>query len=326
MKNLVVFVCLVFLNVWAVRLRAQLSITLNAPAYVCVGQDNGVATVTATGGSGYTYHWSNNGSTGPVDSTVQAGNIAVTVTDNASQTASASAAVGQDFFDFALMVFQPSCSDTICSAKVAITIGGGTINYMWSNGDSTDSVSHLAPGSYSITVTDSNGCSLSTSFTAHADTLLNANVSATGSTGNNGTASVTIVQGNPPYLYSWSNGDTTATITSLQPGTYQVTVADWKGCSDTLSVTVPYVMGIASQSGSPGFSVYPNPACGYVTIDAPGPATIELWDVAGNKISSRQTFAAGKLQLDLRNYPPGNYLVYIKGSSYTRIVPLVIVR
>ncbi|MBK6995993.1 MAG: SprB repeat-containing protein [Lewinellaceae bacterium] len=127
------------------------------------------------------------------------------------------------------------------SATVAGAGGNGTFSYLWSNGETTASVTGLAAGTYIAVVTDGENCTASASATITQPNTLLPNASATGETANganNGTATANPSGGTPGYMYAWSNGETTQTITNLAPGSYTVNVTDLNGCTAIQTVTV----------------------------------------------------------------------------------------
>ncbi|MCF8295072.1 MAG: T9SS type A sorting domain-containing protein [Bacteroidales bacterium] len=110
---------------------------------------------------------------------------------------------------------------------------GGTPPYEfnWSNGDTTASINQLSAGTYTLTITDANLCDTSYSWTVSTVpvpplTMSNAstNISCFGAC--DGTISISIISGTPPYLFSWSEGSTTQNLSGLCPGTYELTVSD----------------------------------------------------------------------------------------------------
>lgn len=127
------------------------------------------------------------------------------------------------------------------SATASASAGTAPYSYTWSNGATTATASGLAAGTYTVVVTDANGCAAQTTatITQPADLQLSATSNnATCATGTDGSATVSVTGGTTPYSYSWSNGATTSTVSSLSPGTYVVTVTDANGCQATTSVSI----------------------------------------------------------------------------------------
>jgi hypothetical protein len=208
------------------------------------GGSNGTASVTATGGtSPYTYLWSNGATTASITG-LTAGTYTVTVTD-----ANGCADVCSS------QVNEPGCNLTASATGTNVSCNAGTngtatatpsgnlspVTYAWSNGATTATISNLTAGTYTVTVTESVNCTATASYTVTEPsdiTLACAKTDATTTGGSNGTATVTATGGTSPYTYLWSNGATTASITSLTAGTYTVTVTDANGCSDVCSSTI----------------------------------------------------------------------------------------
>ena len=138
---------------------------------------------------------------------------------------------------------------------IDITVTGGIspYTYLWSNASTTEDLTGLTIGTYSVTVTDANNCTATTSETITEPTQLTLTSSATALTcGNDPTGAVdlTISGGTAPYTQLWSNGATTEDITGLLAGVYSVTVTDDNGCTATTSRTVSSPMPITITSTS----------------------------------------------------------------------------
>ncbi len=127
------------------------------------------------------------------------------------------------------------------SATVAHIGNLGAVTYLWSNGETTQSISNLVAGTYTVTVTENATCLTTASYTVTEPSALSATCSSTNVTvpnGSDGAASVSASGGTSNYSYSWSNGGTTASISGLSAGTYTVTVTDANGCTATCSAIV----------------------------------------------------------------------------------------
>jgi len=212
----------------------------------CNGADDGEAIVTPLGGtSPYDFQWSTNDTTQMIDS-LSTGSYSVTVTDATGCQASDTTTITEP----APLTTTISKTDVTCSGasngSASVDVSGGTTpySYEWNTTptQTSDSAISLNPGNYIVTVTDANGCRISDSITVNTVAAIDIsvqqqnNVSCKGEADGNITISVS--GGNTPYDYVWSNGDSTASISNLGPGTYSVTVFDQDECSQDTSLTI----------------------------------------------------------------------------------------
>lgn len=221
----------------------NLTISLSSTNVTCAGACNGTATVTpANGAVPYTYRWSN-AFTSSTISGLCPNTYTVTVTDAAGTTATGSVSI----IEPAALSATVNSVNLSCfganNAAAGVTVTGGTLPYAyrWSNNATTTTINALTAGTYTITVTDANGCTISRTATISQPTALNTsntvvNVSCFG--GNNGAINTTTTGGTPPYTYRWTNGATTRNIGNLIAGTYTVTVTDNNACTSVSSITV----------------------------------------------------------------------------------------
>jgi len=212
----------------------------------CAGDTDGSATVVSTGGiSPFTYLWDNN-ETGQTAIALNGGQHIVTVTDATGCTSECSVIIPD--------VSGLSCSisienDITCfgaddgSATVTATGGMPGYNYMWDNGDNTQTATALSPGFHEVTVTDSNGCATICSVDIFQPTIIGlenitAVTSLTCSGNDDGTATVNAVGGTPSYTYLWSNGEVTQSAIALPAGEGTVTITDANLCTlvDTFTI------------------------------------------------------------------------------------------
>jgi gliding motility-associated-like protein len=229
------------------------TVTLNNPVITnvkCFGGNTGQIIASATGGSGiFNYSW-NNGETGNTDTALVASNYAVTVNDGAGCTASATYNVTQPT---AVLINAPAIQNIGCGGVAAGSItanaSGGTpaYNYNWTQQSNSQSysgqaIANLPADNYSLTVTDANNCSVTATYQITAVTPLvftqaSTNVSCFG--GSNGTATITVFTGTPPYQYNWNGAGNSANavISTLIAGTATVTVSD-ANCSATASFVI----------------------------------------------------------------------------------------
>ncbi|HIB37678.1 glycine-rich protein [Mesonia sp.] len=128
------------------------------------------------------------------------------------------------------------------NGSIDLTVTGGTppYSYAWDNSATTEDLSGLIAGTYNVTVTDTNGCITTESIDVFEpiNLTISANITNSSCSGNNGSIDLTVIGGNPPYAYAWSNSATTQDLSGLESGTYNVTVTDIKGCTETFSTSI----------------------------------------------------------------------------------------
>ncbi|MEO0472773.1 MAG: T9SS type A sorting domain-containing protein, partial [Bacteroidota bacterium] len=127
------------------------------------------------------------------------------------------------------------------TATITPTGGAGSEMYSWTNGEMAATATMLPPGTTTVTVTDANGCQTFTSVTINEPPALSITTSFTDIVcfgDGNGTASALAVGGTGNLSYSWSNNETTPSISNLAGGQYDVTVTDDNNCTIQASVTV----------------------------------------------------------------------------------------
>ncbi|NCC86953.1 MAG: T9SS type B sorting domain-containing protein [Clostridia bacterium] len=137
-----------------------IELSINGNQIQCAGGNSGSLSTTVSGGTNpYSYIWSNDETT-PEITSLPAGNYTVTVLDANNCLATSSATLLEpDPISINLVSYQTSCIDQKDGYIISEIFGGsGGYNYLWSNGESTESISNLSPGEYSLSITDIYGC------------------------------------------------------------------------------------------------------------------------------------------------------------------------
>lgn len=129
--------------------------------------------------------------------------------------------------------------------------GGAGLTFLWSNGLTTKDISSISANTYTVTVSNNEGCTTTSSFVVNQSSILNVSTSFTSASCNqsNGSAAVNVSGGSPGYSYLWSNGSTNSTISGLPAGTYIVSVTDSKSCTvsqivNVTNLTAPVITNI----------------------------------------------------------------------------------
>lgn len=220
----------------------------------CFGSSNGSATATAGGGNGaYTYTWSNGINAATIEN-VAAGTYLVTITDGENCTASTSVSITQPDVLQANASATPQTANGVNDGTATASPSGGTsgYGYLWSNGGTTKTIEGLAPGNYTVTVTDANGCTDVKTVTVNSfNCALAAGISGTNATcfgAADGTAEVTLTGAADPVTYAWSNGANTPSVSDLAAGQYTVDVMDGNNCPATLNIQITEPLQLAANA------------------------------------------------------------------------------
>jgi len=294
---------------------------------VCPGLS---ADLSASAGAGYMYLWS----TGATTSTISAAPgfttiYYLTVTLDGCRA-----------FDSTVVTVLPDISATIAeltpircfggsNGVIRINASGGTpgFSYQWSNGSVLENVGALPAGAYTVTVVDNAGCQTTATYALmEPDLLIITNVGTTDATPGqaDGSLSVTVQGGLPPYKYQWFQGDSLLTgqqepvLDSIPTGFYKVTITDSLGCTVSSGV-LP--IGSSITTGDPArdaqIILYPNPTTGllYVRLDLPTNTRIvsRVLDAIGREVFQQDhgVCRTGEVTIDLSKQAAGIYFVQL---------------
>ncbi|MBI2966700.1 MAG: T9SS type A sorting domain-containing protein [Bacteroidetes bacterium] len=282
-----------------VTINTVATLTMNSTDATC-GNNNGSASVTAGGGTPpYSYLWSAGATTDTING-VPPGAYSVTVTDFNGCAIADSA--------FVIAPVNLAISGIVTNAStvgnndgyVDITVTGGTPSYSfnWSNGYMVEDIYSLTAGTYTVTITDGNNCTLTDTFTVSEPLCsLTAVISSWRNPScngyNDGEATVSASNGVIPYSFQWSNGQTDSIASSLYANTYTVTVTDTLGCSavDQVTITEP-TWPFASITVTPITCYGGSDGSGDLTVTGGTPPYSYLWST-GDSSEDIDSLSAG---------------------------------
>jgi hypothetical protein len=255
--------CLQTLN-YTITQPLPLSVIHTQTNVSCFGGSDGIATSSVSGGTApYSYNWMPGNIATQDASGLSAGTYTLTITDALNCSLASTVTITEP----PLLVASTSITDETCdylnngTATASQTGGTPGYTYLWAhNGQTTNSVTNLASGTYSVTITDSKGCtSIATAVINEPPPIVitftdQINVSCFG--GSNASIGSIISGGTPNYTYSWSpGGSSNNALFNIAAGTYSLTITDNNSCvaGNTVTITqpaTPVSVGVSSSTTS----------------------------------------------------------------------------
>lgn len=284
----------------------------------CFGDSTGTAIVTPSGAQPTVlYQWNNGKNTATV-SNLKAGTYTVSVTDGGGCSTTKSFTITQPAsLPSATVTPTPVSCFGGTNGTAAVTGSGGTAGYTfaWTGGATGTSISNLSSGNYTVTVTDTKGCSATKAFSVTQPSQITSSMNSTnaGCGAANGTASVSATGGTAGYNYLWSNGQSVSTISNLVAGTYTVTIKDSKNCTVANSTNV---------NGSALFAVSKSSVNSKCFGDNSGGASVS---VSGGTPNYSYNWSNGGTNSSIANVAAGTYfLTTTDGSGCAKTDTIVI--
>lgn len=299
-----------------------MTVNISATPLACANDCNSVITTTVSGGTPtYTYSWTGTGAnpvcpTCPSQVNMCAGNYTVVVTDNLGCTQTRTVSVtAPNALTVTLAPTQPTCNSS-CDGSILATISGGTSPYpgiSWSPTvtpantlNPTGLCGSTGGTSYTLIVTDNNGCQDTATTTLIAPSAISANLAVTNVSCNglcNGSATVTPAGGTPGYSYSWNGGafSSASSISALCDGTYTVTVRDTNNCDTTVIFTIteplPLTVGVTNVQNTCG----PCSGSAEAQVNGGTPNYTYTWSPVGGNDSTATGLCVGAYTLTVND-------------------------
>jgi hypothetical protein len=228
-------------DIIAVTIPTAPVVDVTGDSQICPGE-----TTALTATPGFDYLWSNGGNTQTINVNA-AGNYAVTATDAFGCTATDAITV--------TALAAPSVSisgpTTICTGNTATFDAGNFPNYLWSTGETTQTITTGTAGNYSVIVTAANGCTATDDIDLTVASGLSPQITPQPYACN---GQITLDAGAGFLTYNWSNGGNGQTVIANSSGDYFVTVTDATGCTGTAVAAV--VIPPAPQVSISGNTVF----------------------------------------------------------------------
>lgn len=298
-----------------------LSVSAAATNVLCYGGANGRATATVNGPAiTYAYSWNSTPAQQTATATaLVAGSYTVTVTAANACAATATTTVSQPTAITANTTVTNASCGIAADGSIMLSVAGGSpgYTYLWSNGATSQNISNLSGGNFTVTVTDSHQCKDTLAAVLHNAGALQVSLSSVNDScygTSRGISIVTASGATPPYTYLWSGGQTSDTITQLPAGIYTVTVFDNVNCTITGSDTITQPSAIQISDAVTNLSCYGR-ADGAIQITATGgnPGYSYLW-------------AGGETTNMISNLPAGSYSVSVADQFNCQVskAPIVV--
>jgi gliding motility-associated-like protein len=245
----------------------------------CYNLQNGSIQITVDGGTlPYTYNWQS-GQTSEDLNGLDTGSYVLNVTDaNGCEIDFSTTITQPDTLTIQAVVYGATCNAANGSIQTLVTGGTTPYVYNWSNGGSNQNLNNVPAGIYTLDVLDAQGCQVSYTGEVLPEINLTASILAKDVScygGSNGELTAIVSNGNEPYTYSWSNGETTAHVEGLTAGNYDLLITDVFGCTANLTAVInqpdTLTIDISLSSYLEGYNVSSNGGTdGYISTSVAG--------------------------------------------------------
>lgn len=212
----------------------------------CAGADDGSIVAEISGGAGsISFQWSGPGgfaASGAAIGSLAPGAYCLAATDaNGCAAQQCVTLTGPEALTASTTASDASCGESTGTADLAVSGGTAPYIYAWSQGSTMQNLDGLAGGSYSVVVTDANGCTATAEALVGSTPPLVAEGTASDAIchgGTDGSITVNVTSGAAPFAYAWSHGLATSDAMGLSAGTYAIMITDSNGCTWSQAWTI----------------------------------------------------------------------------------------
>jgi SprB-like repeat protein len=295
-----------------------LAVNLLSTPVACNGGTNGTASAVISGGTQpYAIAWSNGSTALSVPGLKQGAYLAFVTDVRGCQTQQQVRVNTPNPILINNPVITPPVCTGYCNGAISYAVSGGIppYNYQWSNGSKGQNVSGICTGNYSVTISDTRGCTTLESFAVNDPLPLTIELGPHRilCTGQVWLANAAIADPNAVYRWSGPNGFKAATASAslTDEGKYEVLVTDSKGCKGGDNMTIGRSNATVAAEFVSSTQGFKGEKITFVNISQPWPETITWLLLAGNAITViRRTDTLVELQFN----ETGNYRIGMRSG------------
>lgn len=226
----------------------------------------------------------------------------------------------------------PTCLGDASGEATVTASGAAPFTFVWSDGGTGASRTGLATAEYTVTVTDANNATASTTVVVGANFPINVFSNEIQLSAGIYNVEVSAEGGASPYTFEWSTGASGNVAIGLSDGSYTVTVTDAIGCEKVETISVGTgATGIGSAQNQFSMSVYPNPTSGsmYITAELGNTehnVTVEVYNAVGEVVLSQDLGQVATINstVDMAKFSNGIYFIRLKAGEHTSMSRIVL--
>ena len=231
-------------------------------------------------------------------------------------------------------IAEPCPGETNGEINLGLTGGIMPLSYNWNTGSKFPFIWGAAAGSYSVTISDLIGCTITKTFNISVADSIKAQAQITNMNSNltpNGAINLTVSGGNGTYTYNWSNGATSQNISGLSAGNYTVTINDGH-CERTFTFAVANAVGIEDSEYFTNLNIYPNPAGNKFTVDistkVSTTVSIEVFDLLGRRVYAVNDLNSSSINHEINSseWSQGTFMVKVSAEGFSTYRKIEIIK